>query len=156
MNKLSKARFRHDRSVQLIFHPIIYILQKKLGPSLNEFLIPLNSNKIIEKDAEYIAANKWVLDYFDQSTPKVIDWSYVVNIHNNEKLKANYIDKGLVKFIYREVYFDKYGMWASMIARCAGPEKFFGMTDQITNPSSGSGTILSMRRHSLRLNFGLF
>ncbi len=52
------------------------------------------------------------------------------------KLKINYIDNGLVKFIYREVYFDKYGMWASMIARCAGPDKFFGMTDQIYRKQS--------------------
>ena len=52
------------------------------------------------------------------------------------KLKINYIDKGLVKFIYREVYFDKYGMWASMIARCAGSDKFFGMTDQIYRKQS--------------------
>ena len=52
------------------------------------------------------------------------------------KLKINYIDKGLVKFIYREVYFDKYGMWASMIARCAGADKFFGMTDQIYRKQS--------------------
>ncbi|MEY8841685.1 DsbA family protein, partial [Cribrihabitans sp. XS_ASV171] len=29
------------------------------------------------------------------------------------------------------VYFDRYGLWASMVARCAGPEKFFGMTDLI-------------------------
>ncbi len=52
------------------------------------------------------------------------------------KLKINYIDKGLVKFIYREVYFDKYGMWASMIARCADADRFFGMTDQIYRKQS--------------------
>ena len=52
------------------------------------------------------------------------------------ELKINYIDKGLVKFIYREVYFDKYGMWASMIARCAGSDRFFGMTDQIYRKQS--------------------
>ena len=52
------------------------------------------------------------------------------------KLKINYIDKGLVKFIYREVYFDKYGMWASMIARCAGADRFFGMADQIYRKQS--------------------
>jgi len=27
-------------------------------------------------------------------------------------------------------------MWASMIARCAGPDKFFGMTDQIYRKQS--------------------
>ncbi|MCC1492093.1 DsbA family protein [Cognatishimia sp. F0-27] len=46
-------------------------------------------------------------------------------------LKENYIDTGKVKFVYREVYFDKYGMWASLVARCDGPEKFFGITDLI-------------------------
>lgn len=47
-----------------------------------------------------------------------------------KKLKENYIDTGKVKFTYREVYFDKYGMWASMIARCE-PVKFFGVTDMV-------------------------
>lgn len=47
------------------------------------------------------------------------------------QLKKNYIDTGKVKFIYREVYFDKYGMWGSMIARCGGPEKFFGISDML-------------------------
>lgn len=46
-------------------------------------------------------------------------------------LKKAYIDTGKVKFIFREVYFDKYGMWASMVARCGGGEKFFGITDLI-------------------------
>ncbi|MCG7625534.1 DsbA family protein [Epibacterium sp. Ofav1-8] len=48
-----------------------------------------------------------------------------------KKLKADYIDTGKVKFIYREVYFDRFGLWASMVARCGGEEKFFGITDLI-------------------------
>lgn len=46
-----------------------------------------------------------------------------------KQLKADYIDTGLINFVYREVYFDRFGLWASAIARCAGPEKFFGITD---------------------------
>ena len=46
-----------------------------------------------------------------------------------KSLKTDYIDTGKINFIFREVYFDRYGLWASMIARCAGPEKFFGVTD---------------------------
>lgn len=46
-----------------------------------------------------------------------------------KQLKKDYIDTGKVKLIYRDVYFDRYGLWASMIARCEGPEKFFGITD---------------------------
>jgi len=51
--------------------------------------------------------------------------------HNGpyKQLKAEYIDTGKVNFIYREVYFDRYGLWASAVARCAGPDSFFGITD---------------------------
>ncbi|WP_282128753.1 DsbA family protein [Roseobacter litoralis] len=49
-----------------------------------------------------------------------------------KQLKTDYIDTGKINFVYREVYFDRYGLWASMIARCAGtPESFFGMSDLI-------------------------
>ena len=63
---------------------------------------------------------------------------HCANFHTGpyKKLKEEYIDTGKVKFIYREVYFDRYSLWASMIARCAGPEKFFGMTDLIFKEQS--------------------
>ncbi|MFC6636379.1 thioredoxin domain-containing protein [Sulfitobacter sp. JBTF-M27] len=48
-----------------------------------------------------------------------------------KQLKADYIDTGKIKFIYREVYFDRPGLWASMVARCGGQEKFFGIADLI-------------------------
>ncbi len=35
-----------------------------------------------------------------------------------ERLKEEYIDTGKVKLIYREVYFDRFGLWAAMVARC--------------------------------------
>lgn len=47
--------------------------------------------------------------------------------------KKNYIDAGKVKFVYREVYFDKFGLWAAMVARCGGPEKYFGISDILYN-----------------------
>jgi len=48
-----------------------------------------------------------------------------------KQIKADYIDTGKVRFIYREVYFDRFGLWASMVARCGGREKFFGISDLI-------------------------
>jgi protein-disulfide isomerase len=58
---------------------------------------------------------------------------HCANFHSDvyPQLKENYIETGKVKFVFREVYFDKYGMWASMIARCAGPDRFFGVIDQM-------------------------
>jgi protein-disulfide isomerase len=46
-------------------------------------------------------------------------------------LRTNYIDTGKIHFIYREVYFDRYGLWAAMIARCGGPERYFGIAELI-------------------------
>ena len=53
--------------------------------------------------------------------------------HNTtfKQIKESYIDTGKVHYILREVYFDRYGLWASMIARCAGPERFYGIIDLI-------------------------
>lgn len=44
-------------------------------------------------------------------------------------LKAEYIDTGKVYFTLREVYFDRYGLWAAMMARCGGEMKYFGVVD---------------------------
>tara|TARA_R110000744_G_scaffold354506_1_gene460932 strand:+ start:102 stop:1187 length:1086 start_codon:yes stop_codon:yes gene_type:complete len=51
-------------------------------------------------------------------------------------LKKNYIDTDKINFVFREVYFDRYGLWASIIARCAGPGKFFDITDLIFESQS--------------------
>ena len=48
-----------------------------------------------------------------------------------KKLKKDYIDTGKIKFVFREVYFDKVGVWSSLIARCGGQERFFGIADLI-------------------------
>jgi protein-disulfide isomerase len=46
-----------------------------------------------------------------------------------KELKRDYIDTGLIRFVYREVYFDRYGLWAAMIARCGGGERYFGIAE---------------------------
>ena len=46
-------------------------------------------------------------------------------------IKKDYIDTGKVRFVYREVYFDRFGLWAGMMARCAGPVRYFGIVDLI-------------------------
>ena len=48
---------------------------------------------------------------------------------NWEKLKAEYIDTGKVHFTLREVYFDRYGLWAAMMARCGGDMRYYGIVD---------------------------
>ena len=44
-------------------------------------------------------------------------------------LKRDYIDTGKVHFTLREVYFNRFDLWAGMMARCGGDLKYFGVTD---------------------------
>ena len=46
------------------------------------------------------------------------------------RFRAEYVDTGKVRFILREVYFDREGLWASMAARCGGASAFYPMADQ--------------------------
>ncbi len=43
------------------------------------------------------------------------------------RLKEEYIDTGRIHYIMREVFFDRPGLWAAMLARCAGEDRYFGM-----------------------------
>ena len=55
---------------------------------------------------------------------------HCADFHANvfDSLKADYIDTGKLRFEYREVYFDRYGLWAAMMARCGGEMRYFGIT----------------------------
>jgi len=53
-----------------------------------------------------------------------------------KQLKSEYIDTGKVRFVFREVYFDRFGLWASLMSRCGGQEKFFGIADLVFSGQS--------------------
>lgn len=50
---------------------------------------------------------------------------------NWPKLKAEYVDTGKVRFIQRDVYFDAVGLWAGILARCGGDDKYYAVSDLI-------------------------
>ncbi len=45
------------------------------------------------------------------------------------QIKTDYVETGKVRLIFREVYFDRPGLWGSMIARCAGEDRYFGVLE---------------------------
>lgn len=55
------------------------------------------------------------------------------NFHTEvfKRLKVDYVETGKVRFVHREVYFDRFGLWAGMIARCGGEMRYFGVNDMI-------------------------
>ncbi len=66
-----------------------------------------------------------VLEYASYTCP------HCASFHANQyqQIKENYIDTNLIGFTYREVYFDQPGLWASMVARCGGELRFFGISN---------------------------
>lgn len=66
-----------------------------------------------------------VLEYASYTCP------HCANFHLNgyKQIKQDYIDTGIIGFTYREVYFDQPGLWASMVARCGGEMRFFGISN---------------------------
>ncbi len=68
-----------------------------------------------------------VIEYASYTCPHCA--SFHKNVFKN--LKAEYIDTGKVHFTLREVYFDRYALWASMVARCGGEMRYFGIHDML-------------------------
>lgn len=87
----------------------------------------VDTSSIVDMQLGNADAPVTVIEYASYTCP------HCASFHNDayKQLKADYIDTGKINFIYREVYFDRYGLWASAIARCAGPEKFFGISSML-------------------------
>jgi protein-disulfide isomerase len=62
-----------------------------------------------------------IVEYASFTCPHCADF------HNGafKQLQTEYIDTGKVHFTLREVYFDRYGLWAAMMARCGGEMRYF-------------------------------
>lgn len=48
-----------------------------------EFLVPMNTEKVINRDEIYLAQFKKALKFLAEETPKEVDWSFVVNVHHD-------------------------------------------------------------------------
>ena len=55
-----------------------------------EFLVPMNVEKLLSGDLFYFDQFNRVLTYFKSCTPKEIDWSFVVNVHQDQLLQDNF------------------------------------------------------------------
>lgn len=113
------------------------LLQGTSGPSDTQtrLLGAATAQEAAEVDTSTIAE---MVQGDPDATIEVIEYAsftcpHCASFHANqyEELKANYIDTGLIRFVYREVYFDRPGLWASMLARCGGELRFFGIADML-------------------------
>ncbi|HHB81483.1 MAG TPA: DsbA family protein [Aliiroseovarius sp.] len=65
-----------------------------------------------------------VIEYASYTCPHCADF----HADQFKKLKEKYIDTGKVKFIHREVYFDRYGLWGGLLANCGGDMRYYGLS----------------------------
>ena len=115
-------------------------MQSKTGP--DPLLADLKTISEIEEVVD-VQASEGVevieMTFGDDSAPiTIVEYAsftcpHCATYHNGvlPKLKAEYVETGKVKFVVRDIYFDPVGLWAAMVARCDGAEKFFGMSDLI-------------------------
>ncbi|WP_207099948.1 DsbA family protein [Paracoccus shandongensis] len=87
---------------------------------------------------------------------------HCANFHaeNWPKLKAEYVDTGKVKFIQRDVYFDQPGLWAGVLARCGGDEKFYAVSDMLFDEqkdwlAGGTGEEIAANLRKIGLKAGM-
>ncbi len=95
-----------------------------LGAANAEEAADIDTSGIVEMTMGPADAKVTVIEYASFTCP------HCATFHEGtlKKMKADYVETGKVQFIYRDVFFDRFGLWASMIARCE-TDRFFGLTD---------------------------
>lgn len=107
--------------------------QRTTAPAMSQIVpvaeegVEIDTSGIVEMSLGNPDAPVTVIEYASFTCPHCADF------HENQfqQIKKNYVDEGKVQFIYREVYFDRYGLWAGMVARCGGEMRYFGIADMI-------------------------
>ena len=112
---------------------------KKLAAALALTLLAFGPVQAQEATADAPAAAVEVKDFSlgpADAKVEVIEYAsftcpHCAHFHSEvyPKLKADYIDTGKVRLEYHEVYFDRYGLWAAMMARCGGEMRYIGIVD---------------------------
>lgn len=55
-----------------------------------EFLIPMNAQKMLTSDLAYLEDHRRALHFLKNNTPKIVDWSFVVNVHYDPDFIDNF------------------------------------------------------------------
>lgn len=87
---------------------------------------------------------------------------HCANFHrdNLPRLKAEYVETGKVRFIQRDVYFDQVGLWAGILARCGGDDKYYAVSDMLFSEqdkwlAGGSGDEVAANLRRIGLKAGM-
>jgi protein-disulfide isomerase len=112
-----------------------FVLRPGAGPDLPGLSMAAEAQEAADIDTSSVAE----MSIGDEDAPvTIVEYAsftcpHCATFHEQvfPELKAEYIDTGRVRLVHREVYFDRYGLWAGMVARCGGEERYFGIADLI-------------------------
>ena len=71
------------------------------------------------------AAQVTIIEYASLTCPHCASF----HVNSYPTIKRDYIDTGKANLIIREIYFDQFGLWAAMVARCGGEEGYYKLID---------------------------
>jgi protein-disulfide isomerase len=94
------------------------------GPPLAELMKPSPLGEMVLGSE---AAPCTIIEYASMTCPHCAHFSEATF----PQLKTRYIDTGKVRFIFREFPLDQLAAAGFMLARCAGPEKYFPMIETL-------------------------
>ena len=87
----------------------------------------IDTSSVLEMEAGNPDADVTILEFSSYTCPHCASFNATVY----QQIKEAYIDTGLVRYIKKEVYFDAYGLWASLVARCGGQMRYFGIAEML-------------------------
>ena len=92
----------------------------------------IDTSRVIDMAAGNPESPVTLIEYSSFTCPHCARFNQTVY----QQLRETYVDTGLINFVKREVYFDAYGLWAGMVARCAGPTRYFGIVEILFDEQS--------------------
>lgn len=87
----------------------------------------IDISRVIEMSVGDPDAPVTILEFASLTCPHCANFNQGVY----RQLLETYVETGVVRIVKREVFFDAFGLWGAMVARCGGPERFHGIVDML-------------------------
>lgn len=87
----------------------------------------IDLSRVIEMSVGNPDAPVTIIEYASLTCPHCATFNQGIY----RQLLERYVETGVVRIVKREVFFDAFGLWASLVARCGGPERFHGIVDML-------------------------
>jgi protein-disulfide isomerase len=96
-----------------------------LAPTLSKMALAQEIHDVVDMSLGEAGAPVTVIEYASFTCPHCAAFAEEVY----PEFRRNYVETGKARLVFREVYFDRVGLWASMIARCAPADRYFGIAE---------------------------